>query len=135
LVHADYGYDLTISTYDSDGGLENGVIYVQLKAADKIKALRDGETISLSLERKHVVLWRDEVMPVILILYDAAGDRAYWLHVQPYFRVPGFLLRAEQNEVTVHLSQRNVVNEQAVKTFRRLKNEVVQRARKATLDE
>src|SRR5438105_586468 len=34
---------------------------------------------------RHDYAWRRELMPVILILYDASEDTAYWLHVQPYF--------------------------------------------------
>jgi len=31
-------------------------------------------------------LWMNQKMPVILILFDAARRRAYWLPIEQYFR-------------------------------------------------
>lgn len=36
-IESDYGYDLQIYSYDKYGELENGVVYVQLKATDHIE--------------------------------------------------------------------------------------------------
>ena len=41
-VH-DYGIDLTILTYDTDGNVENGQILVQLKATDHLKVIAEGQ--------------------------------------------------------------------------------------------
>jgi len=50
-VQKDYGYDLLIFTYDDRGEIENGQIYVQLKATDSLRILADGATIALTLAR------------------------------------------------------------------------------------
>ena len=39
------------------------------------------------------MLWLAEKMPVILIVYDARMDIAYWVYIQSYFRrLTGFSL-------------------------------------------
>ncbi len=82
-VEKDYGYDLVLFTYDSEGEIENGQIYLQLKATDHIQKTND--KIALSISTKDLNLWLEEPMPVILILYDAIQKEAYWLYIQAYF--------------------------------------------------
>ena len=61
---------------------------VQLKASDNVNIRSDG-SIACRVERKHLTSWLAQRMPVILILYDAMRDCAYWLYVQSYFREHG----------------------------------------------
>lgn len=49
---SDYGYDLIIYTYTADSELENGNIYVQLKATDNIRFVHNGQAISFPLKKK-----------------------------------------------------------------------------------
>ena len=132
--HNDYGYDAAIKTYDykdnmrfESGDMETGDIYLQLKATDKLNVLRDGATMSFPISRKHVELWREEVMPVILIVYDAATETAYWLYAQRYFKSPALQMTAHQQEVAVHIPKANVVDQKAMQTFREFKKSVLQR--------
>ncbi len=46
IVH-DYGIDLTLSTYSASGEIENGLVYIQLKATDRLR-VRDNQPQSLS---------------------------------------------------------------------------------------
>lgn len=78
----DYGYDLNLITFDSRGEMENGCIYFQVKATDKLPILRDGKTISFRLDWRDVALWRGETMPVILIVHDTLHKVTYWLYTQ-----------------------------------------------------
>ncbi len=133
----DYGYDLVMDTYDykgnthfNTGEYERGNILLQLKATDNLNVLKDGETISFSISHKHVELWREETMPVILIVYDVVAEVAYWLYTQRYFKAPGFHIPPQQQEITVHIPKSNVVNAEAIETFRRYKREVLTRVAK-----
>ena len=45
-----------------------------------------GEAYVFDLDIRDYNLWMAEKMPVILILFDAARRRAYWLAVKDYFR-------------------------------------------------
>ena len=138
----DYGYDIVITTFDykgaadfKSGEVENGSVYVQLKSTDHLRlGKKDPSTISFSVERRHVVHWKDEVWPVILIVYSVAHDRAYWLHVQPHLKSQGFQMPSkDQKSITVHLSTSNVVDEAAIDTFRRYKADVISKIERLNL--
>ena len=79
----DYGIDLSIYTYDKDGYVENGVIYCQLKATDRLKKYKD--YIAIDLEKRDIINWIEEIYPVFLVVYDAKMDIAYCEHIQKYF--------------------------------------------------
>src|SRR5882724_11961293 len=49
-VQNDYGYDLTVTTFDSKGYVEAGAILLQLKATDKISKVGGGTEISFSID-------------------------------------------------------------------------------------
>lgn len=130
----DYGYDIVITTFDYKGNadfrsgeVENGSVYVQLKSTDKLKVgKRDKTKISFPVQRRHVIYWMNEPLPVILIVYSVPDERAYWLHMQPYLRSREFEMPpVSQEEVTVHLSTNNVVSEDAIETFRKYKTDVL----------
>lgn len=135
---SDYGYDLEMTTYDfggddrfTTGEVENGHIFMQLKATEAVRLLADGETIPLRIKRRHAVLWGSEPMPVYLIVYSVSADAAYWLHMQPYLKAPGFRLPpASHDEITVHVSHNSVLNPESIESFRRYKGSVVARIRK-----
>ena len=55
-VEHDYGIDLILFTYDDNGEIENGQIFIQLKATDSLRVLGDQETISFSVERSDLEL-------------------------------------------------------------------------------
>ena len=138
-VQFDYGYDLFMQTFDYGGDAarkrgtyEGGVVYFQFKATHKISVLEDGTTIAISVARRHVELWRTESMPVILILYDKASERAYWMYVQQHLRVTGQTWPAGQKEVTLRMSMRNVVDENAIEQFRQFKAKVLRQIDEGT---
>lgn len=125
----DYGYDLFLFTYDyggsEEGAYENGSIYIQLKATDHLETLADGKTIAFPIKCRHANLWRRELMPVILVVFDAQRDEAYWLHLQPYLKAISHRLTQDQQWLTVHIPNANRVNEDAIEAIRDLKLERV----------
>jgi hypothetical protein len=120
LFYRDYGYDLLMRTYDSHGYIEPGSVYFQLKAAEKLK--RSGPCRVFDLDVCGYNLWMVETKPVILILYDASLRRAYWLDVQSWFREdPNRQPRKGAKYVRVKVSNRQIVNRQAILKMRELK--------------
>src|SRR5262245_33878410 len=85
----DYGYDLSMTTYDASGFVEAGRVLVQVKAAERLKASADGKHVSFALDRRDVNLWLDEPMPVFLVLYEASSRRGFWLQIQRHFLTSG----------------------------------------------
>jgi hypothetical protein len=81
-VQGDYGLDAWIITFGKGGEVENGMIFVQLKASDNI--VRKPGGIAFRVKKSEVELWENEPMPVYLVLFDVAEDRAYWMYFQQY---------------------------------------------------
>ncbi len=132
----DYGIDLQLVTFSRAGDVEDGKVLLQLKASDRLR-LRSGQrTISFRIDRRDLVHWLAQVMPVFLIVYDGRKDVAYWLYVQSYFRrQEGFSLFTAGQTVTVHLPVTNVVTTGAVRQFARFRNRVNAQLRKVIHDE
>ncbi len=66
-VEYDYGYDLIIFTYDSQSEIENGQIYLQLKARNYLRIVKDKSAIAFSVYRSYLELWLLEPMPCMSI--------------------------------------------------------------------
>lgn len=126
-VQNNYGYDLIMRTFDYKndaarlrGASESGHVYFQLKATLNLRLIRKGATIAHSIERRHLTLWQEELMPVILVVYDAAEERAYWLSVQGDL---GEVVALDgQRVITAHLSRQSVLDEAAIETIRQIKS-------------
>jgi hypothetical protein len=71
---------------------------------------------------RDLLFWLNEAIPIILVVYDAAADRAYWLHVQEYFRSRQWTTRTGAT-VTVPIPVQNVLDEAAVRRFARFRDE------------
>jgi hypothetical protein len=128
----DYGVDFAMKTYNSVGEQDSGRVLFQLKATDKLKLRDQGRAVAIRLDLRDVRGWRAEPMPVILILYDAHEDQAYWLHLQPYFMRPR---RRQGATTTVYLPCEQVVNEAAIRRFAVLRDEVLARIQRVIFDE
>lgn len=117
-IFQDYGLDLNLFTFDADGELENGEVWIQVKATEHMKRLSSRPLIPWRIQRADLRHWLNQPMPVILIVYDLPADKAYWLNVQEYFEGPRrFGLTEIAKSVTVHIPVDHVVNEQAVRQF------------------
>jgi hypothetical protein len=129
-IEHDYGTDLAIFTYDAQGELESGYILVQLKATDRLRVLSDGKTISFPVRRADLASWLGELMPYILIVYDAPADVAYWLYIQEAFeRRAGFSLEHAPATITVHVPVANVLTEDAVRHFARSRDAILRQVK------
>lgn len=121
-IQHDYGYDLALFTYDRQGRIENGMIWVQLKATDHARLNRLRNAVVVRVERAHLLFWLREIDPVMLVVYDAAKDQAYWLHVQG--EVKGgriFRLLRTQATVSMLVPTANVLDRESIQAFARLK--------------
>jgi hypothetical protein len=123
-IASDYGLDALIKTYDARGEVENGLVWLQIKATDHARRFRRRGSIALRVQRKDLIHWLGEIYPVILTLYDATVDQAFWLHVQEEFRRGKvFALPRTGASLTVQVPRRSVVNQQAVREFQRRKSQ------------
>jgi len=122
----DYGIDLVLFTYTDAGEVEDECVFLQLKASDGLRSHKGKESFSFRIERRDLVRWLAQMMPVILIVYDARNEVAYWLYVQSYFQKrAGFNLFTAGKTVTVTISTRNVVSAGAIRRFARFRDRVL----------
>lgn len=120
---SDYGYDLTLSTYDAEGYAEEGIILIQLKASEGLS--NSGNDLAHDVDVRDYALWSAELMPVVLVLFDVSKRRAYWLYVQRYFaenalRKP----KPDAKSVRVIIPTRQVVSRAAIRKLREFKQAV-----------
>jgi hypothetical protein len=116
----DYGYDLILFTYDKQGYAEPGIAFLQLKAAETLT--QSGSDYVYDLDIRDYNLWLAEDTPVFLILFDSARRRAYWLHVQRYFRKdPSRQPKQSARTVRVRVPRRQAISLRGVATMRELK--------------
>ncbi len=124
-VH-DYGIDLMMKTYDRDGEVENGEVLFQLKATERVKVTADGQTILFRVERADLRSWLGEPMPVLLVIYDASADTAFWLYVQAEFEKHACFNRVYgSHTVTVRIPETQRVDLAAVRAFAQYKDRIL----------
>lgn len=121
----DYGIDATMFHHNHGGEVENGEVRFQLKATSKLGISRDGKWISQAVEIRDVRYWYFEPYPVIIVLYDADRNRAFWLHVQDFVDRNPTLMESGTESVTLRIPIRNAVNLRAIDRFRKLSLETV----------
>jgi hypothetical protein len=122
-IYNDYGYDLVLSTFNANGEIEAGIIYLQVKATDNLPLLSDGETISWVVSRRDLRLWMNEAFPVILVVYDGRRDRAFGLHVQAYFaEYPTADLFLAGQTINVHFPLADRLNRRSIRRIIQRKN-------------
>lgn len=124
-VFHDYGYDLFLFTFDANGEPEAGDIRIQVKATDRPPSNNKGDGIPFRVDRSDVVYWLTERSPVVLVLYDARQESAYWLDIKDYFRqLAEFNLFSAGKTITVYFPRMNVFDLNAVRHITSEKNRV-----------
>jgi hypothetical protein len=125
-IRLDYGIDLMVQTFNRRGEVENGWLPFQLKGTDRIKLVAAGRAVSCRIDRAHLRHWLNESLPVILALYDAEADLAYWLFVRRHLAaLPSFDLRQAGERVSVSIPRSNVLDRSAMQDLAREKNDLL----------
>lgn len=125
----DYGVDATMFHHNERGEVENGEVRFQLKATRKLRISRDGGWIRQAIQIRDIRYWYFEPYPVILVVYDAAADRAFWRHVQEFVDRNPTLMESTAESVTLRIPVRNIINLRAIDRFQTLSLETIARFR------
>lgn len=124
-IYSDYGYDLTMTTFNVNGEIEAGIVYFQVKATDTLPLLADRKTIAWVVSRRDLRLWLAEAFPVILVIYDGRRDRAFWLHIQGYFTAQSSAdLFLAGETISTHLPVANRFHRRSVRNIIHRKNAI-----------
>ncbi len=121
----DYGYDGTITTFHENGEIETGIIYVQVKATEKLAYSKKGTGFSLPLAKRDLELWIYETSPVVVVCYDASTDEGYFVELHSYFQKNRLTLRNINKTMTVFIDPANKFGPDAVSKLRVLKNDAL----------
>lgn len=127
----DYGYDFALFTYNDQGYLEPGYVFLQLKATDR--PMRHGRLpfYRFRISTKDYHLWNAEPMPVVLILYDAGSEKAFWFYVQRYFeQSPDRRPKKGAMSVQILIPDANLFSAVTIHELRDWKKQVSARSRK-----
>ncbi len=121
----EYGIDAWMYHFSPEGYPENGHVFFQLKATNSIRIVENGRFVTAKVESPHLRdWWYRKHHPVVLVLYDAANDRAYWIDVEAYCdelnKTEPRRLTLDQQTVTVRVPVKNKLTLRAVDHFRRL---------------
>lgn len=117
----DYGVDLVLYSYGPSGEIENESVSVQLKATDSPSFSDDGVSVLVRLDNRDLNAWSANLMPVILLLYNAVEDEAYWIHVQDYVRRNSVRI-AVAGTTTVRIPLTDRLDVVAIREFAERKN-------------
>lgn len=89
--------------------------------------LKDEQTISFPILRADLEYWLEEWTPVILIVYDAQEEIAYWCYIQAHFQQQTeFNLRMVGESVNIPIDKACIVSPEAVRQFARFKANIQQ---------
>lgn len=125
-IEHDYGIDLLMFTYGESREIENGYVAFQLKATDELKVLARKQVIAYRVSMADLKYWMFEPMPVILVVYDAKRNRAFWIYVQHYLEQnPPDEAIDPQDSWTVHIPLAQRLNRYAIEKFRRFRSQVL----------
>ncbi len=122
---SDYGYDLSVFTFDGSGSYENGNVFVQLKATDNITIDKKSGDIKFRISKRDIETWEEEPFPVYLVVFDATARKAYSVCLQPYFVQKGIAsTNMLKSSVIIHLPCVEI-DEATIRGWRDSKNTVL----------
>jgi hypothetical protein len=79
IVHNDYGYDSVVYTFNEQGEISSFIFHIQLKSTDHILLSSNKKTVIFDLSKRDLELWLSGSIKLILVLYDAEKEMAYYI--------------------------------------------------------
>jgi hypothetical protein len=117
----DYGYDASFTTFSENGEIENLQMNIQLKSTDFIKQSADKAFFLFDASKRDLEHWCKSDVPMILILYDAQKEVAYYIDILEYFQKDGINLDKIRKFVRLKFPQKDIWNLQAIIKLRHIK--------------
>jgi len=102
----DYGIDNEIEIVDETGTVTGKVVWLQVKSTRDIKIVNDQVKYRLNIDFLQYVYKCDN--PILLLIYDAENDIAYWLWLQRYIYQHEEVLESNHKTHTINIPAKNV---------------------------
>ena len=125
-VSVDYGYDVTIYTFDAKGQYENGNIFVQLKATENLDVDPSTGAVKHRIDKADVIMWEGEIFPVYLVVFDVQRERAHAVYVQEYLEEAGISSASMAHESLELRLAKTTVDSNTIRNWRVQKNAVLE---------
>ena len=117
----DYGYDGMIETFNERGETDNQIFLFQLKSTDNIQLSNEKGGYIVDLSKRDLELWLTNLVPVLLILYDAQKEVAYFTELQSYFNKNRIALNNVRKFVRIYLSTESIFSTNNIQKLQNLK--------------
>lgn len=114
----DYGLDGEILTFNEIGEIEFAYFKFQLKSTDLIKLRPKEGNIKFDLSQRDIESWLFSPTIVLLLVYDAQTELAYYLDLQAYFSHNRELLKNIKKYIRVNIPINQVFTPDAILNLR-----------------
>jgi Domain of unknown function (DUF4365) len=95
-------------------------VHFQLKSTDNIQYSKSKKAFTFDLGIRDLELWLSDDRKMLLVLYDAQNDVAYYIDLQSYFQKNRDVLENIHKFVRVYLPELQVFNQQSAMDLRKL---------------
>ena len=114
-THNDYGYDGLVYTFNEQGEVYPFNFHIQLKSTDNIQKLKKKDVFHFDLSKRDLELWLMDTTKLLIVLYDAQQEIAYFVDLQAYFKENGTVLQTIKKYFRINIPITNVFVSQAIK--------------------
>lgn len=118
----EYGFDATMFHFSPETGqIENGEVRFQLKATDDLDTQAKFATCpAIETRHLHYWYWEAQKLPFVLVLYDAARHRGYWVDVRRYIDEVLTGLNPDQKTTTIRIPWSSKISVKSIDQFREM---------------
>ena len=74
--------------------------------------------MAFDLSRRDLELWLEDTIKMLLIVYDAQKETAYFIDLQPYFKENRISIGKDRKFMRVYIPVKNVFTQSVVSSFR-----------------
>ncbi|MEY4937564.1 MAG: hypothetical protein RIS64_3923 [Bacteroidota bacterium] len=113
----DYGYDGIIHTFNDQGEIESFMIHFQLKSTDHLQWTEDKKNVKFDLSKQDLELWLLSSLVMLLVLYDAVEEKAYFLDLQAYFASKRIALTSVKKWIRIQIPIENLFSSPNIQSF------------------
>jgi Domain of unknown function (DUF4365) len=117
-IRNDYGHDGFFITFNEMGEIEPYLVRFQLKSTDSIKFSAKTQSFTFDLSKRDLELWLLDTYKMMLILYDAQKEVAYFEDLQVYFKNNKLNFKKGRKFVRISIPMTNVWTPQTINNIR-----------------
>ena len=115
ITQNDYGYDTLVYTFNENGEISNFIFHIQLKSTDHIQLSNNEKMINFDLSKRDLELWLSGSIKLLLVLYDAQKEIAYYVDLQDYFKKKKIVFDKIKKFARIKIPISNILTPQIIK--------------------